>query len=85
MLVKQLVFQDHRETDKSPECISSALLSHYNYRILLCSYWRLCAPAGLETYMQQRIVSDKATASHFISEMLTRNLQHTGCGFVSCF
>lgn len=39
--------------------------------------------AGLETYVQQKIVKDKATAKAFITEMLSRNLQYTDAAFVS--
>ncbi|MEO6732911.1 MAG: urease accessory protein UreF [Ferruginibacter sp.] len=39
--------------------------------------------AGLETYVQQGIVHNKATANEFITEMLTRNLQYTDAAFVS--
>ncbi|MBL0356711.1 MAG: urease accessory protein UreF [Chitinophagaceae bacterium] len=39
--------------------------------------------AGLETYVQQNIVKDKATAKTFITEMLSRNLQYTDAAFVS--
>lgn len=39
--------------------------------------------AGLETYVQQKIVKDKATAKAFITEMLGRNLQYTDAAFVS--
>lgn len=39
--------------------------------------------AGLETYVQQRIVHDLATATRFIVNMLERNLQYTDAAFVS--
>ena len=39
--------------------------------------------AGLETYVQQGIVHDRATASQFVTEMLSRNLQYTDAAFVS--
>lgn len=39
--------------------------------------------AGLETYVQQKIVKDKATAKAFITEMLSRNLHYTDAAFVS--
>lgn len=39
--------------------------------------------AGLETYVQQKIVKDKATAKAFITEMLSRNLQYTDAAFIS--
>ena len=39
--------------------------------------------AGLETYVQQKIVKDKVTAKAFITEMLSRNLQYTDAAFVS--
>lgn len=39
--------------------------------------------AGLETYVQQKIVKDKTTATAFITEMLSRNLQYTDAAFVS--
>lgn len=39
--------------------------------------------AGLETYVQQKIVKDKATAKAFITEMLSRNLRYTDAAFVS--
>lgn len=39
--------------------------------------------AGLETYVQQNIVHDKATAQAFITSMLTRNIQHTDAALVS--
>jgi urease accessory protein len=39
--------------------------------------------AGLETYVQQQIVKDKASAKAFITEMLSRNLQYTDAAFVS--
>jgi len=39
--------------------------------------------AGLETYVQQKIVKDKTTAHAFITEMLSRNLQYTDAAFVS--
>lgn len=42
--------------------------------------------AGLETYVQQNIVKDKATAKSFITEMLSRNLFYTDAALVSlCF
>lgn len=39
--------------------------------------------AGLETYVQQGIVHNAATAKIFVTEMLTRNLQYTDAAFVS--
>jgi urease accessory protein len=39
--------------------------------------------AGLETYVQQQLVKDKETATVFITEMLSRNLQYTDAAFVS--
>jgi urease accessory protein len=39
--------------------------------------------AGLETYVQQKIVKDKTSAKAFITEMLSRNLQYTDAAFVS--
>ncbi len=39
--------------------------------------------AGLETYVQQGIVNNAATAKSFVTEMLTRNLQYTDAVFVS--
>lgn len=39
--------------------------------------------AGLETYVQQKLVKDKTTAKAFITEMLCRNLQYTDVSFVS--
>ena len=39
--------------------------------------------AGLETYVQQGIVHNRATAKQFVTEMLTRNLQYTDAAFVS--
>src|SRR6478735_332673 len=39
--------------------------------------------AGLETYVQQGQVHNKATATSFITEMLTRSLQYTDAAFVS--
>jgi len=39
--------------------------------------------AGLETYVQQKIVKDKSTAKAFITEMLSRNIQYTDAAFVS--
>ncbi len=39
--------------------------------------------AGLETYVQNGIVNNAATAKEFITEMLTRNLQYTDAAFVS--
>jgi len=39
--------------------------------------------AGLETYVQQGIVKDVATATEFVTEMLTRNVQYTDADFVS--
>ncbi|MBI3883684.1 MAG: urease accessory protein UreF [Sphingobacteriales bacterium] len=39
--------------------------------------------AGLETYVQQGIVKDTATAKNFVIEMLTQNLQYTDAAFVS--
>ena len=39
--------------------------------------------AGLETYVQQNIVKNKSTATAFIIEMLSRNLQFTDAAFVS--
>ncbi len=39
--------------------------------------------AGLETYVQQNIVKDAATAKEFVTEMLTQNLQYTDAAFVS--
>ncbi|MEP7145165.1 MAG: urease accessory UreF family protein, partial [Ferruginibacter sp.] len=39
--------------------------------------------AGLETYVQQAIVHNRITATQFLTEMLTRNLQYTDAAFVS--
>lgn len=39
--------------------------------------------AGLETYVQQGIVNNKASATEFITEMLSRNLVYTDGAFVS--
>ena len=39
--------------------------------------------AGLETYVQQGIVKDADTATAFITEMLTQNIQYTDAAFVS--
>ncbi len=39
--------------------------------------------AGLETYVQQHIVKDKATATTFITEMLSRNLFYTDAALLS--
>lgn len=39
--------------------------------------------AGLETYVQNGIVKNAATAKEFITEMLTRNLRYTDAAFVS--
>ncbi len=39
--------------------------------------------AGLETYVQQNIVTDKTNAKAFITEMLSRNLKYTDAAFVS--
>jgi urease accessory protein len=39
--------------------------------------------AGLETYVQQGIVKDVATAKEFITGMLEQNLQHTDAALVS--
>ncbi len=39
--------------------------------------------SGLETYVQQNIVKDKATATAFITEMLSRSLFYTDGAFVS--
>ncbi len=38
---------------------------------------------GLETYVQQGIVKDIATAREFVIEMLTQNFQYTDAAFVS--
>ncbi len=39
--------------------------------------------AGLETYVQQGTVKDVATATEFITEMLSQNIQYTDAAFVS--
>ncbi len=39
--------------------------------------------AGLETYVQQGLVFDLATAKNFIIEMLARNIQYTDAAFVA--
>jgi urease accessory protein len=39
--------------------------------------------AGLETYVQQGTVHNKATAQQFITEMIGRNLHYTDAAFVS--
>lgn len=39
--------------------------------------------AGLETYVQQKKVKDKSTATAFITEMLSRNLKYTDAALVS--
>jgi urease accessory protein len=39
--------------------------------------------AGLETYVQQGIVKDIATAKEFLTEMLSQNIRHTDAAFVS--
>ncbi len=39
--------------------------------------------AGLETYVQQAVVHNRATAHEFVSEMLSRNLRYTDAAFVS--
>ena len=38
---------------------------------------------GLETYVQQGVVKDAATASEFVTGMLSQNLQYTDAAFVS--
>src|SRR5437868_2478890 len=38
---------------------------------------------GLETYVQQGIVKDVATARAFVTGMLSQNLQYTDAAFVS--
>lgn len=38
---------------------------------------------GLETYIQQGIVKDVATAKEFVTEMLSQNIQYTDAAFVS--
>jgi len=39
--------------------------------------------AGLETYVQQGIVHNRATANEFVKEMLSRNLRYTDAALVS--
>lgn len=39
--------------------------------------------AGLETYVQKGLVNDAVTATNFITEMLTQNIQYTDAAFVS--
>lgn len=39
--------------------------------------------SGLETYVQQEIVKDAATAKEFVSEMLSQNIHYTDAAFVS--
>ena len=39
--------------------------------------------AGLETYIQQGIVKDTATAKEFVVQMLSQNLQYTDAAMVS--
>ncbi len=39
--------------------------------------------AGLETYVQQGLVKDAATAKEFVVQMLSQNLRHTDAAFVS--
>jgi len=39
--------------------------------------------AGLETYVQQRLVKDAATAQEFITGMLAQNIRYTDAAFVS--
>jgi urease accessory protein len=39
--------------------------------------------AGLETYVQQGIVNDAASAKAFVTEMLTQNLQYTDAALMS--
>lgn len=39
--------------------------------------------SGLETYVQNGLVKDAATAKNFVVEMLTQNLQYTDAAFVS--
>ena len=39
--------------------------------------------AGLETYVQQQIVSNQLSAGAFITEMLSRNIQYTDAALVS--
>ena len=39
--------------------------------------------AGLETFVQQKIVHNVTTAKSFVTEMLSRNLQYTDAAFVS--
>jgi len=59
----------------------------------LLSLLQLCDPTlpiggyshsnGLETYVQEGIVKDIATAREFITQMLSQNLQYTDASFVS--
>lgn len=39
--------------------------------------------AGLETYVQEGVVNDAASAAGFVKEMLSKNLHHTDAAFVS--
>ena len=63
--------------------MTTALLSLLQLSDLTLPVGGFAHSAGLETYVQQGIVNSKATASQFVTAMLTRNLQYTDGAFVS--
>ena len=63
--------------------MSSALLSLLQLSDPTLPVGGYAHSAGLETYVQQGIVHDKATASQFVTGMLSRNLRYTDAAFVS--
>src|SRR3954454_22461281 len=63
--------------------MSAALLNLLHLSDLTLPIGGYAHSAGLETYVQQGLVYNKATATAFVTEMLTRSLHYTDAAFVS--
>ena len=63
--------------------MSSALLSLLQLADPALPIGGFAHSAGLETYVQKGLVNNLQTAIHFVTEMLTQNIQYTDAAFVS--